>query len=135
MKRSGTVYSILSARSRRILLCTLVCAASIAAVGVQAAELTFDLRIENGRVPENMRLVRVKQGDSVRLRWSVDQPVTLHLHGYDIEKRIEPGTVGEMSFMARATGRFPLHAHATAARTASNAHEEAPLAYIEVYPQ
>jgi hypothetical protein len=129
------MYSILSARSRRILLCTLVCAASIATVGVRAAELTFDLRIENGRVPENMRLVRVKQGDSVRLRWSVDQPVTLHLHGYDIEKRIEPGTVGEMSFMARATGRFPLHAHTTAARTGSNAHEEAPLVYIEVYPQ
>jgi hypothetical protein len=129
------MYSILSMRSRRTLLCTLVCAASIATVSVQAAELTFDLRIENNRVPENMRLVRVKQGDSVRLRWSVDQPVTLHLHGYDIEKRIAPGTVGEMSFMARATGRFSLHAHTTAARTGSNAHEEAPLVYIEVYPQ
>jgi hypothetical protein len=135
MRRIGAVSSILSPWGRRILLSSLVCAASIATVGVQAAEITFDLRIENGRVPENMRLVRVVQGDIVRLRWSVDQPVTLHLHGYDIERRVEPGSVGEMSFTARATGRFPLHAHATAARTDSNAHEEAPLVYIEVYPR
>jgi hypothetical protein len=135
MRHIGAMSSILSARGRRILLSSLVCAASVATVGVQAAELTFDLRIENGRVPENMRLVRVVQGDIVRLRWSVDQPVTLHLHGYDIERRVEPGTVGEMSFTARATGRFPVHAHSTAARTGGNAHEEAPLVYIEVYPR
>jgi hypothetical protein len=135
MGHIGAMSSILSARGKRILLSFLVCAASIATVGVQAAELTFDLRIENGRVPENMRLVRVVQGDSVRLRWSVDQPLTLHLHGYDIERRVEPGSVGEMSFTADATGRFPLHAHTTAARTGSNAHEEAPLVYIEVYPR
>ncbi len=35
----------------------------------------------------------------------------LHLHGYDIEKRIEPGAVTEMTFTARATGRFPVEVH------------------------
>ena len=29
-------------------------------VGVQAAELTFDLKIEHGQVAQNMRLIRVK---------------------------------------------------------------------------
>ena len=135
IRRTGTMPSILPALGRALLLCSLACVASVATVGVQAAEVAFDLRIENGHLPENMRLIRVKQGDIVRLRWSVDQPVTLHLHGYDIETRVEPGRVGEMNFTARATGRFPVHAHAAAAATASNAHEEAPLVYLEVYPR
>jgi hypothetical protein len=126
---------VMSALGRRVLLFSLVCAASIAVIDASAAEFTFSLRIENGRVPENMRLVRVKQGDVVKLRWSVDQPVILHLHGYDIERRVEPGTVGEITFTARATGRFPVHAHTTGARSGSHAHDEAPLVYIEVYPR
>ena len=56
-----------------------------------AEELTFDLKVERGQVAQNMRLIRVKQGDVVRLRWSTDRPMDLHLHGYDIEQKIEPG--------------------------------------------
>ena len=58
-------------------------------VGVQAAELTFDLKIENGQVAQNMRLIRVKERDVVKLRWGTDQPLTLHLHGYDHENERE----------------------------------------------
>ena len=54
---------------------------------------------------------------------------------HDIEKRIEPGVVGELTFRAYATGRFPLHSHASAERPGSHTHEEPPLAYIEVYPR
>ncbi len=36
----------------------------------RAAEVTFVLRIANGRVPENMRRIRVKQNDVVKLQWS-----------------------------------------------------------------
>ncbi|MGH2359292.1 MAG: hypothetical protein ACRDGM_01950, partial [bacterium] len=36
-----------------------LCVAGIGQSVAQAAELTFELRIENGRVPENMRLIRV----------------------------------------------------------------------------
>ena len=77
----------------------------------QGAEVTFDLKIENGKVAQNMRLIRVKQGDAVRLRWTTDRPSLLHLHGYDIEKKVEPGAVAEMAFEARATGRFPVEEH------------------------
>lgn len=129
---SGPVRGVAASCVLRFLL---VLAASITTVGAEAAELTFVLKIENGRVPEDMRMVRVKQGDVVRLRWSVDQPVTLHLHGYDIEKRVEPGIVGEMTFTARATGRFPVNAHLAGTQTGSRAHEEPSLVYIEVYPR
>ena len=127
--------SIVSVAGRRVLLLVLAWTTSVAAFDARAAELSFSLRMENGRLPENMRLVRVTQGDVVRLLWSVDRPVTLHLHGYDIERKLEPGTVGEMTFTARATGRFPVHAHATGERAGDRVHEEAPLLYVEVYPR
>jgi hypothetical protein len=100
--------------------------------GASAAELTFALRVENGHVPENMRLIRVKQNDAVRLEWSADRPMTIHLHGYDIEKQIAPGAVTEMSFTARATGRFTVEPHLP---KSSGGHEHGDvLVTIEVYP-
>jgi hypothetical protein len=100
-----------------------------------AAELTFDIKIERGRVPDAMRLIRVNEGDVVKLRWTSDQPIVLHLHGYDIEKRVAPGAITELAFTAFATGRFPVHVHAQGASASGRAHEEAPLATIEVYPR
>ena len=101
--------------------------------GAVAEELAFDLKVERGRVALNMRLIRVKQGDVVKLRWSTDRAMDLHLHGYDIEKRIEPGTVSELTFTARATGRFEVGVHVSA-RGGGHSHG-APLVQIEVYPR
>lgn len=117
----------------RSVLAALTLAAAIATLmaGAAAAELTFVLRIDHGRVPDDMRTIRVKQGDVVRLQWMADQPVVLHLHGYDIEQRIEPGAVRELTFTAKATGRFPIHVHAAR----ETAREEPPLVYVEVYPR
>ena len=99
-----------------------------------AAELAFDIRIENGRIADEKRLIRVKEGDVVRLRWTSDRPLVLHLHGYDIEKRVSAGQVAELSFTAYATGRFPIHVHA-AGGSGGHSHDEAPLAVVEVYPR
>ena len=103
--------------------------------GVAAAELTFDIRIERGRVPGTMRLIRVSEGDVVKLRWTSDQPLVLHLHGYDIEKRIAPGAVTELAFTAYATGRFQIHIHEQGAGAGGHVHEDLPLATVEVYPR
>ena len=81
-----------------------------------------------------MRLIRVKQGDAVRLRWTSDRPIVLHLHGYDIETKVEPGAVAEMAFTARATGSFPVEEHTPDAR-GGHSHGEAPLVRIEVRPR
>jgi DNA-binding transcriptional LysR family regulator len=126
--------SMLMAFALRLSLALAAGMASGGAIAI-AAELTFDLHIERGRLPENMRTIRVKQGDIVKLRCTADRRTTLHLHGYDIELRIEPGATKELSFTARATGRFPLHVHGPAERSGSHAHEEPPLATIEVHPQ
>jgi hypothetical protein len=72
--------------------------------------------------------MRVHQNDVVTLKWSSDRPITIHLHGYDIEKEVKPGAVAEMTFTARATGRFTIESHAP-----SGDHSP-PLVTLEVYP-
>jgi len=104
-------------------------------VGVAAAELTFDITIERSRVADAMRLIRVNEGDVVKLRWTSDQPLLLHLHGYDIEKRIAAGAVTEFVFTAYATGRFPIHIHEQGTGAGGHAHEDLPLVTVEVYPR
>jgi hypothetical protein len=98
-----------------------------------AAEVTYVLAVANGRVPENMRLIRVKQNDVVKLQWRTDKPMSVHLHGYDIEREIKPGAVTDMTFTARATGRFTIEPHVGKAQTGGHAHGDT-LVTIEVYP-
>jgi hypothetical protein len=100
----------------------------------QGAEVAFDLKIEKGQVAQSQRLIRVKQGDAVKLRWTTDRPIVLHLHGYDIEAKATPGAVTEMIFTARATGRFPIEEHKPNAK-GGHSHGEAPLVRIEVFPR
>jgi hypothetical protein len=111
----------------------LACGLNACAAAADAAELTFDLRIERGQVPANMRLIRVKQGDVVKLRWTADRPTLLHLHGYDIEMTVEPGAVAEMPFTARATGRFPISVHKP--HGGGGHTHEPPLVHVEVHPR
>src|SRR5262245_42411463 len=107
---------------------TLCCASA------PAAELTFDLRVTGGRVPADMRLIRVNQGDLVKLRWSVDRRLALHLHGYDVEQTIAPGAVSDMVFSARIAGRFQLFI-VTPDRRGGHSHGEQPLVTVEVQPR
>src|SRR6266403_1419736 len=102
-------------------------------VAAGAAEVTYVLTIANNRVPDNMRLIRVKQNDIVKLEWSTDKPLTVHLHGYDIEQELKPGTVTEMTFTARATGRFTVEPHIGRTPSGGHAHGDV-LVTIEVYP-
>ncbi len=106
----------------------------LAPARAQAADVTFDIRIDKGHVAPKMRLIRVTQGDNVRLRWTSDRPIVVHLHGYDIEKRVVPGAVAEMAFTAHATGRFGVEEHKPNAR-GGHSHGEASLVRIEVRPR
>jgi len=72
--------------------------------------------------------VRVKEGDDVELRWTSDRPVTLHLHGYEIDAKVAPGKPAAMAFNAKFAGRFPVHEHA------EGPSNHRPVLYVEVYP-
>jgi len=86
------------------------------------------LSLVNGALREGPDTVRVKQGEEVELRWSSDRPLTLHLHGYDIESKVAPGSATVMSFQAKLPGRFPVEVHG------QPGHAHRAVLYLEVYP-
>jgi hypothetical protein len=129
MTRRATICSFQRLRVSMLAL-SLSSALTIAA---DAAEVTYALTVANGRVPDSMRLIRVKQNDVVKLEWRTDKPLTVHLHGYDIEQELQPGTVTEMTFTARATGRFTVEPHIGRTPSGGHAHGDV-LVTIEVYP-
>ena len=96
--------------------------------GATAEPRVFDLPVKGGRLPPNQALVRVRQGDEVTLRWTSDQGVALHLHGYDLEAKVAPTAPAEMRFTARAAGRFPIEIHGAAGQHAT-------VGYLEVHPR
>jgi FtsP/CotA-like multicopper oxidase with cupredoxin domain len=101
----------------------------LAAQPSQAEPRIIELVIRGGTLPPEQRVIRVQQGETVTLRWTSDRPLTLHLHGYDVEQRLTPGTPATMSFAARATGRFSIEIHGGQGRRATG------LGYLEVYPR
>lgn len=92
----------------------------------------FELSIKDGKMDGGLRTVRVVRGDAVVLRWTVDQPTILHLHGYDIEIEVRPDAPREMAFEARSTGRFPVEMHGDNGE-GRRAHRV--LIHVEVHPR
>lgn len=93
---------------------------------------TFDIEIKDGKVA-GAKSVRVTQGDTVYLNWTSDKPMELHLHGYDIERRVGPDKPTSMRIDARATGRFPVEAHTHEKEKGGHGHSA--LFHLEVYPK
>ena len=116
---------------------TFVTATSTIHTNARAAERrVIELALRKRRIEGGARVVRVTQGDEVELRWSADEPVSLHLHGYDLHASPAPDAPAKMAFNARATGRFPITAHSFAGERAhAGGHREQTLIYLEVHPR
>lgn len=92
--------------------------------------ISHHLEIRNGHLQRDSDTVRVSHGDRVKLFWTADRPLELHLHGYDIVAQPSPGSTVVMDINAFATGRFPVTIHAQGAGD----HHRAIL-YLEVIPE
>ncbi len=101
----------------------------------QAAQRSFELRIEKGKLAPGAKTLRAVEGEQVTLRWVSDEPTTVHLHGYDVELALVPETPRTMSFQAYATGRFPITLHGGARAGRPGAHKERTLLFLEVHPR
>lgn len=99
------------------------------AAAAAAEPQAFELSIKNGKLVGGERVIRVKQGDVVTLRWTTDKALTIHLHGYDIEMPLSPAAPVSMHFTARASGRFPIEIHAHG----KGGHRV--LVHVEVHPR
>jgi len=76
-------------------------------------------------------VLKLARGETVILRWRSDEPVSLHLHGYNIEARVSADGTADMRLHARATGRFALETHGVGGD--SRLHKT--LLYVEVHPR
>ncbi len=84
-----------------------VLAAACGGSDPEAVEISVSLQ-DKQMTPET---VRVGQDDTVTLKIESDAPGSLHLHGYDLEREVGPGTVSEFVFVADATGRYRFAFH------------------------
>jgi hypothetical protein len=112
-------------------LFTMLAAIALATVAGTAAAATsaqaFSVEIAHGRAKGNDTL-KVRKGDQVQLRFTSDQPIVLHLHGYNIETRVAPPAPAVLTFKAGIAGRFPVHEH----RHGPASHRA--VLFIEVHP-
>jgi hypothetical protein len=126
MKRLSTI--MISAPNRlRLRLVALVLLGTIAGAATAASSPSFSVELKGGRVKGDETL-KVHQGDQVQVRLSSDQPMVLHLHGYDIDVKVAPPTPALLTFKADVAGRFPVHEH----REGAGNHRA--VLFIEVHP-
>ncbi len=95
------------------------------------AEARIEVRIANRKVVGD-QIIRVTQGQLVKMVWLTDEAAELHIHGYDIWFGISPDAPAEVSFTAHATGRFAVTSHGFGGQ---HGHGHDTLVYIEVYPK
>jgi hypothetical protein len=69
------------------------------------------IRLEGGQVVGGPADVKVTKGDTVRIVVSADAHDDIHLHGYDIEKPVEPGQPARFKFKATIEGIFEIESH------------------------
>jgi len=97
----------------------------------QAPLRTFEIQVAERRVPPAQRVLRVTEGERVELRWSADEPLVLHFHGYDLETHVAPGKPAVTAFAARLTGRFPVAIHGEG----GSKHRHRALLHVEIHPR
>ena len=88
------------------------------------APRTVTIRVVGGVPQGGIARPKVKKGDRVVIVVRTDAGEEVHMHGYDIERTVTPGTPVRLPFTATIPGRFEVELH----------HPDALLAVVEVRP-
>jgi plastocyanin len=73
--------------------------------------VTTKIDIRGGEVAGGPAEINATNGDTVVIVVSADAPDDIHLHGYDIEKKVEPGKPATFRFKANLEGEFEIESH------------------------
>jgi hypothetical protein len=76
-----------------------------------AAEQRIEVTFANGKVNGDTGRVKVAKGTAVTLVVTSDVADQVHVHGYDIEKELTPGTPVILQFDATVAGVFEVELH------------------------
>ncbi len=87
------------------------------------------IEIRGGEVVGGPKTIKVTKGDRVRIVVSADAEDDIHLHGYDIEKKVEPGKPARFDLVASIEGQFEMESH-----VAEDAGREPLVANLVVEP-
>lgn len=88
-----------------------------------------------GKIVGERRLIFFED-EKVRLEINSDQPMELHIHGYDIKKQLLPNQAQLIEFDAHTSGRFAVTSHGNPKQKKSaRKHSHSALFYIEVHPR
>jgi hypothetical protein len=99
------------------LICTLVVAlAALSVVALPAATAVtkptvIAITVKGGRPVGGIKRPAVKKGTVVRFVIATDKGTEIHLHGYDLERKVVKGKKVVMQFTAKLPGRFELELH------------------------
>ena len=105
-----------------------------AAATTSTLEMPVTVEIRSGEVSETSKVIKIFQETDLTLILKSDQPLVLHLHGYDIIAKVQKFGKALMKLNTFATGRFPIKMHLLAEDHQGNAHHERTLLYLEVHP-
>jgi hypothetical protein len=97
-----------------ILAFALVAAAipTAASAGPAATTPTLvSITVVNGRPVGGIKRPTIKKGSTVRLVVRTNLGTEIHLHGYNLEKKVIKGTPTVLQFVAKVPGRFALELH------------------------
>jgi hypothetical protein len=70
-----------------------------------------DVEVVGGQPKGGIVRATVDQGSRVVINITADAADEAHLHGYDLEAELEPGSTAKISFVAKTPGRFELELH------------------------
>jgi len=87
--------------------------------------------------------ILVSLGETIEMRLSTDEHVSLHLHGYNVAVRLAKGERSRIRIMARQPGRFPLAIKTLVSEVemdakegkADHPSEDRMLFYVDVRPR
>ena len=106
-----------------------------AALAADVPEKFFELEVPRSTEKAKPRVLRVEKDDPVRLRITSAAAGEIHIHGYRLEAKLAAGAPHELSFKARATGRYRIEWHPSDDAARKSDHHGPPLATLEVRPK
>jgi hypothetical protein len=71
------------------------------------------IHLVGGKPTGGKQKIVVNKGDVVRLNVTSDDQEQIHVHGFDIEKEVSPGSPAQFKFTADIEGRFEVESHTT----------------------
>jgi hypothetical protein len=102
-------------RLRLLMSVALVVLVSASVVAVSTAATVkprlITIVVKNGRPVGGIKRPVIKKGTLVRIVVTTNAGSEIHLHGYDIEKKVVKGKPVVFQFVAKLAGRFELELH------------------------